>query len=232
MFVKPGLRPSDMGAAAVLTGDVIASTSLARRAVLPDLLGEAFAAIERIEGALVRPFEIYRGDSFQGIVRPENALLAATILRSRLRSVPTRSDVARDRIDARIAIGIGAIEHALDRVVESDGEAFRSSGRALDEMTRSKEGRRLRVESASAGIGSAPDLAAQLLDAIVARWTRPAAEVAYAVLSEPGIKQRQIAERLQVSQPAVSQRLKAARFQEVEKILTLYEHAVRGRGAG
>jgi hypothetical protein len=215
-----------MGSAAVLTGDVIASTSLHARSELPRILGEAFAALAEVPEMLVLPFEIYRGDSFQGVVRSEKALLAAAIVRARLRAFRGEGPDADVELDARIAIGIGKIEHALDRVVESDGEAFRRSGRALDEMASANDGRRMRIDAGIADDGSGADLAAQLLDGIASRWTQPAAEAVYLSLSDSEMTQAAMAERLSVSQPAISQRLKSARLGELKPILALYERSV------
>lgn len=215
-----------MESAAVLTGDVIASTSLHARSELPRVLAEAFDALGRLDGALLRPFEIYRGDSFQGVVRVESALLAATIVRARLRAFAGTGADEDVRLDARIAIGIGRIEHALERVVHSDGEAFQRSGRALDEMARSKEGRRLRIEAGIADALSGPDLAAQLLDAIVSRWSQPAAEAVFYTAIDAATTQAELAERLDVSQPAISQRLRSARWNDAKQVLALYERSV------
>lgn len=225
-----------MESAAVLTGDVIASTSLQARSELPRVLTEAFDAVGRLDGALLRPFEIYRGDSFQGVVRVKDALLAATMVRARLRAFVGTGADEDVRLDARIAIGIGRIEHALERVVQSDGEAFQRSGRALDEIARSKEGRRLRVEAGVAhaqnrvDAQSGPDLAAQLLDAIVSRWSQPAAEAVFYSATDASTTQAELAERLDVSQPAISQRLRSARWNDVKQILALYERSVASAG--
>ncbi len=233
-----------MESAAVLTGDVIASTSLHARSELPRVLAEAFDAVGRLDGALLRPFEIYRGDSFQGVVRTDAALLAAAIVRARLRAFVGAGADENARLDARIAIGIGRIEHALERVVESDGEAFQRSGRALDEMARSKDGRRLRVEAgvayaesrtdaqSSADAQSGSDLAAQLLDAIVSRWSQPAAEAVFYTAVDTSTTQAELAERLDVSQPAISQRLRSARWNDVKPILALYERSVASAREG
>lgn len=221
-----------MERAAVLTGEVIASNAIAVRGNVPGVLEEAFAAVARIDGALVKPFEIYRGDSFQGVVHTAHAVRVATIVRARLRAIATSSDAAADRIDARVAIGIGRIDRTQQRAVVSDGEAFRLSSRALDELTAAKEGRRLRVDTADARGDDGPDLAAQLLDPIVLRWSRPAAEAVYAVLTDAKTTQAELAERLHVSQPAISQRLKSARLRDVRKLLGLYASTVAAASPG
>jgi len=216
--------PESTNQLAVVTGDVIASTEFAERTALPHILQEAFEGLTRRIGQPIRGFEIYRGDSFQGLVEPEWALLAATILRARLRAVRLAGSPRGGALDARIAIGIGSAEHQAARVVESDGEAYRFSGRALDEMARAKETSRLRVEGRS--VPAQVHITVQLLDAIISAWSVAAAESAFLALTETDRTQADMAKRQGVSQPAVSQRLQAARFDNVQELLELYARAL------
>jgi len=214
----------NMNQLAVLTGDVIASTDFVDRTALPHILREGFEGVARRFGLPVRAFEIYRGDSFQGVLAPEQALLAATIVRARLRSVRVEGRRRSGALDARVAIGIGVVQHTVARVVESDGEAYRLSGRALDEMARPKETRRLRVEGPR--VHPQVQITVQLLDAIVSAWSVPVAESAFLALTETDRTQADMAERQGVSQPAISQRLGAARFDTVLELLDLYARAL------
>ncbi len=213
-----------MNQQAVTTGDVIASTDFVERTALPHILREAFGGVERRLGPPIRPFEIYRGDSFQGVVEPEHALLAATIVRTRLRAVRLEGSPRSGALDARVAIGIGSVEHASTRVVESDGEAYRQSGRALDRMARAKETCRLRVEGPN--VPAQVHITVQLLDAIVSTWSVPVAESAFIAMTETDLTQADMAKRQGVSQSAVSQRLSAARFENVLELLDLYARAL------
>jgi len=216
--------PTTLNPQAVATGDVIASTDFVERTALPQILREAFEGIARRIGAPVRAFEIYRGDSFQGVVEPEHALLAATIVRARLRAVRLEGSRRVGALDARVAIGIGAVEHAAARVVESDGEAYRLSGRALDEMARAKDTCRLRVEGPS--VPAQVHITVQLLDVIVSTWSVPVAESVFLALTETDRTQVEMARLQGVSQPAVSQRLHTARFDNVLELLDLYARAL------
>lgn len=209
---------------AVATGDVIASTDFAERTALPHILREAFDGVARRIGSPIRDFEIYRGDSFQGVVEPEHALLAATIVRARLRAVRLQDGQRTGALDARVAIGIGSVEYTAARVVESDGEAYRLSGHALDEMARAKETCRLRVQGPS--VPPQVHITVQLLDSIVSGWSVPVAESVFLALTETDRTQIEMAQRLGVSQPAVSQRLHAARFDNVVELLDLYARAL------
>lgn len=76
--------------------------------------------------------EMYRGDSFQVVVdNPELALSVAIALRAKLKaSTPDKSEVW----DARLSLGIGDVSFASGNILTSDGEAFRLSGRAFDNI--------------------------------------------------------------------------------------------------
>jgi len=140
-----------------------------------------------------------------------------------LRSVRVEGRRRSGALDARVAIGIGAVQHTVARV-ESDGEAYRLSGRALDEMARPKETRRLRVEGPR--VHPQVQITVQLRDAIVSAWSVPVAESAFLALTETDRTPADMAERQGVSQPAISQRLSAARFDSVHELLDLYARAL------
>jgi hypothetical protein len=81
--------------------------------------------------------EIYRGDSFQIVMeRPEVSLKVATLIRSYLISKTPQGE--KNIWDARISIGIGEIDYVSTSIVVSDGEAFRLSGRGLDNLDKAR----------------------------------------------------------------------------------------------
>ena len=76
--------------------------------------------------------EIFRGDSWQLLVSPSRyALRLACFIRAGLRS--------RSLADTRIGIGLGDVEMHGDRPGQSDGIAFRLSGRALDGLKKERD---------------------------------------------------------------------------------------------
>jgi predicted DNA-binding protein (UPF0251 family) len=124
--------------------------------------------------------------------------------------------------DARIGLGIGTIGSLnKSRVEESDGEAFRYSGRALDGL---KGYRRLSLLSPWAGFDSQFGPQCSSLDAIILRWTPEQAEAMSFMLQ--GRTQQQIARRLGVKQPAVQQRLLKAGHFAVSDCLSYFEASV------
>jgi len=210
---------------AVLTGDVVASGALPERAALPGALGEAFDALAQ-KGALERRFELFRGDSFQGVVHPGEALHAAVLIRARMRGLESQGGGLDQRPDARIAIGIGALEFAAATVGASDGEAARLSGRALDRLGRDRDGARLAVDTLDDTLRTDLDLIVRFTDSLVTRWRAPGAEVAFLALAAPEMTQEEVAARLGVTQSAVSQRRKSAAVDTVLELVQRFRDRV------
>lgn len=218
-----GKRPHSLWA--VLTGDIVgySRTERSQRRRIVDALK---ASLQQVDAVLPSQagfrFQMYRGDSFQGVMgEPQSALRAAVLIRAGLRSKvrPVRRRLAPD---CRIAIGIGAIDSPPRKAVsEGDGEAFRRSGPALDSM---KGDRRLLVNSPWPEVDR--ELAAEcaLLDLLVGRWSPQQAEAMIAHLR--GVTQADTAKMMGISQPAVVSRLKAAGGSAVEGLCERYEYVV------
>ncbi len=162
----------------VITGDLVNSTNIAAewRQTVVDVL-KACAA----DFALQTPvkIEMYRGDSFQAVVdKPECSLAVAVALRAKLRAcTPEKSGMW----DARLSIGIGEISFESDNIVTSDGEAFRLSGRAFDNIGK----RRLCISAPWTDFNEAIDLVTRFADEVISSWTARQAQVVYHSLLFP-----------------------------------------------
>lgn len=224
---------------AVVTGDVVSSTSLEDRAYLTDALKEAFEAVKKGKFGVVRSFELYRGDGFQGVLDPVQALKVTLILRARLRQWKgpvlfsavrkhTRSSKQQLPIppsylpDARISIGIGTLKHLAKKAGESDGEAFVRSGHGLDGLGRVS---RLAVSTPWEEVNAELNVSIKLLDVLVSKWSSGAAQAMFYYLTKEAT-QSEISDLLEISQPAVHKRLAAAEQMAVQTVLDRYEELV------
>jgi hypothetical protein len=215
----------------VLTIDQRGSTYAADR--VPELLAE-LARLTRGRDGLVVPFERTVGDEVQGI-------LAAGRAGAEL-AVDLTLHLLRDQ-GWSIGIGIGEVDSPLPVVSrEARGFAFYRARDAVERAKTRSKGMSVAVEGpppdapdrrrpehgpTSAGDDTAePDLAAEieallrLLAAIRARRTPQGWEVADTLASledKPG-RQRIVARSLDVSEQAVSQRVRAALWQEEEAV--------------
>jgi hypothetical protein len=214
---------------AVLTGDVTGSSSFPPdnregflqllRSTLDQVLAHSSTA-----AAFYGRFEIFRGDSFQGILmRPEEALQAAISIRAALRSNQPH-DIMHTRFDARIAIGVGMVDFLpkAGSISEGDGEAYRLSGPTLDAM---KGERHLAIKSLWSEINEELDTECALLDVLIAKWTREQAEAILWYLRKD--TQRETAIRFEISQPAVQLRLKSAGSWAVERFCKRYKELIK-----
>ena len=213
---------------AVLTGDIIASTSLSdeARGRLPD-------AIQAVAERMTRSFPAYlpyaldffRGDSWQWlVVPPGKSLRMAIFMRSLLLNA-----LPQETLDTRIAIGIGAIKSIPEGdLARGDGEAFRISGELLGQFGR---GDRLRVRLAvrmEHTYGEALDIVARLIDQQMCQWTKKQAHaISGAIL---GYTQHESARHWfspSISQQAVAQHLERAGWRTLEASISFFEHALR-----
>ena len=208
---------------AVLTADFIDSTNYSEllTAHVMAVLKEEFLAMEKSYPA--SNFNIYRGDSFQGILQtPANALDVVLLLKSALLKISTTHKSKSREADLRIAIGIGSLDYKGNTIDESNGQAFQFSGKTLDEMK--TEGRKTRLKTPNENINGEFDASLFLLDEITDRWSTASAEVIYFVLK--GLKEKEIAIELGISQSAVNQRKKAAGWEAVKALLGRYHYII------
>jgi len=202
----------------VLTGDVVESSTGSRSELLTNLK-EVFKKINALQPQLDLSFELYRGDSFQGIIlKPEDALKYSLLIRTSLKS----KDSPGGR-DARIAIGLGKVDFIADSISTSDGEAFRNSGPILDTLKAEDIG--LKIRTPWKQINEEFDVSLFLADAIIKRWTVAQAEVISESLM--GKTQGDIATQLGITQSAVNQRLKAASWEAINELIRRYNTVIK-----
>jgi len=195
---------------AVVTADMVNSTLFSREETnlwLSDLL--ELLRSENDFQWILKP-EIYRGDSFQGVLKNADDVLRMAILaRTIMRSHALNSDL-------RIAIGIGKIEQITDRPGTSDGEAFRLSGHLADNIRNQKARIAIAMKLPSEPLSSSLDL----LETVIESWTVAQSEVIVSLLLNETITQ--ISQRLSISQSAVSQRVTASKWWAVAHFLKTF----------
>ena len=225
----------------MITGDIVGSSAVKDRAFLNMAIKEAFDGIKaEKEYGMLRSFEIYRGDSFQGVLDPVHALRAALSIRARLRqwkgpasitSVSRGKKTSKRPLsiplgllpDARIAIGIGTVSYRSSKVMESDGEAFKLSGHALDGLGKSTG--RLALLTPWEEVNMETGASMQLLDALVNKWSSASAQAMFHYMVK-GSTQSELSEMLDISQPAVHKRLVAADQLAIHAALERYEQLI------
>ncbi|WP_215239508.1 SatD family protein [Dyadobacter helix] len=198
---------------AVINADIVNSTYFSPEITSKWLEGliTLLKANQDLKWAL--PPEIYRGDSFQGVLENAGqALKAAILARAYLRS----KKYNQTETDIRVAIGIGGIEKLTDRPGTSDGEAFRLSGYLADRIKQQKAKIGIALPSPSQPLSAVMDV----LETLVENWTAPQSEVITGLLNNETVSL--IAERLKISQSAVSQRINASKWWAADHLIQTF----------
>ncbi len=206
---------------AVLTGDIVGSSKLERQD-REKLLGVMHKASQEIRAfwsdAVPMDIDIFRGDSWQMLIeKPEHALEIAVYFRAYLKST-----MQNRKLDSRIVIATGTVDFIGNRVSESDGQAFRDSGKALEKMPRAVYFRYISDQNQA----SLMDAAFRLLDAIIKGWTAKQALAVTGALQ--GLTQEKIAKLWNppISQPAVLKHLDSSGWFAIETVFKSWKQHI------
>ena len=210
----------DMDIKAVITGDIVRSEQieLNKRDLLLHVLQET---VESLQNKSPMSMELFRGDSFQIVLeKPEMSLEVASMLRAGL-----KSNTPADSFgvwDARISIGIGTIDYLGDRVVTSDGEAFRLSGRGLDAMEKS----RLVIKTCWQEVNEELDAGLAFVDDLITGWSVNQAKAIFLSMGK-GLSQSNIANSIAKSQQNVSKTLTSAKESLLGRFSARFETIIK-----
>lgn len=200
---------------AIITGDVVLS-SLFSSEIKENVLKSISKLFENHNGRM----EIYRGDSFQGLLN--DPLLALEIVYQIRMYTRLLAPKTNDIMDCRLAIGIGTIDHESEKVLQGDGPAYRNSGPYLDNMQKDE---RVVCITPWKRVNDELETEIVLAEALVRRWTRLQVEVLIEAMN--GENQLQIAKKLNITQSAVNQRLMAASWNAIHIYLIRYKQIIR-----
>ena len=210
---------------AVITADLIESSAYKPEFLerVIETLQQQFVYFEEKLAEKTTNFSIYRGDSLQGIINnPEKSLLCAILLKTALNKLESEANSSIIKADLKLAIGIGSFDLKRDEISESNGEAFQFSGRTLDEI---KSGpRKLMLKTSNIDVNAEFDASLALFDFIADRWSIASAEVIFYLLQ--GLKEKEIAQIVGISQSAVNQRKKAAGWDPISVLLKRFEEKI------
>jgi hypothetical protein len=167
--------------------------------------------------------QMFRGDSYQFILDDIGQVLMKCIQLvcwfklNTDRELPVRQKGLINfstRLGTRLSIGIGEIAYEGKSVLDSDGQAFHFSGRIFDEMNKNEV---IRLTTFDDKINDTYEIILMYINLIIRQWTISQAETIYHLLTIEDGTQEKIAKVLNMSQPAVANSLRFARWKEVEK---------------
>lgn len=224
----------------IITGDIVASQTL-RPKVRQKLFADTNALLKDLKKTWIGNYETYRGDSLQCEVKsPELALRTALMIRAYFKSYLSEKEIPKVEanrmkeertkgyfttdFDVRLSIGIGEVDFLKkNKIASSDGQAFRLSGEALDDLK--QESHRMSIRTLNPDFDGQVEPSILLLDAIIQKWTQNGAELILYLLQNK--KEDEIAALLNISQSAVNQRKKNAQWFAIEKLIQFFEKTVK-----
>lgn len=199
---------------ATITGDIVKSRTVEKAAVWAEPLKQ----IITFSGIPATKWSIYRGDSFQIAIDIPSALRLAVLIKASIRKTD------REKLDVRLAIGVGEEDNGENVVNESMGSAFIYSGELLDELKSKKV--HLGIRSPWGEFDKEMNMMFRLALVIMNSWSANTAEVAELLFSVPGITQQQIADRLNIAQSSVNDRIKRGSVYEIIELEKYYNERV------
>ncbi len=198
--------------AAVLTGDLVASSKAGAQAIdhaMQDL-ERAAQKISKFAGGNAC-FTRSRGDGWQALIHnPAYALRAVFLLLAELRA-------GDSGLSTRLAVAIGDVaQYGGTDLSDAAGPAFEHSGRALEKI---KRNRRLIAGGDCAEMA----MLLPLTETLTRSWTRAQAEAISLALLPDAPVQTELASQLGITQQSLGERLDLAGFNQIQDTLSQLE---------
>lgn len=192
---------------------------------IPDLIRASFQAVNRLvpqESKL--KYEIIRMDEFLAFSEsPVHSMRSLIMLLSAFRFLSYKE--LSERIGLRVCEGIGPVEYAQEHLRESDGTAFRQASTGIGKMKRNQL---ISITSPDKSLNEEFALTCNFMDILIQSWSDEQAEAMF--LNLTGKNQMEISTLLNISQPAVNRRLKAAHFDTIRKFIDRFENLLNPGG--
>lgn len=188
---------------AVITADIVNSTKILDkdRKLLSEILDKI---IQELQFVGMLRCEMYRGDSFQVLVEDYQYAIKIAIL---IRLGLIKSNLlGKAKLDARMVIGIGDVSYEDNKIILSDGEAFRLSGRAFDSLGK----KRILLATNNIEVDRQLNLLLAFIDDILLHISISQSRCLYESLLL-NLPQKDIAKMLGMTQPNVAKLLKASK---------------------
>lgn len=194
----------------IITGDIINS-----KKNTPENWLKALKNILRSFGKTPQTWEVYRGDSFQLEVQPEQALLSCMLIKATIKQF--------EGLDVRLAIGIGEKTYQSKNITESNGSAFVNSGECFEKLKKTT----LAIKSPFNSFDIALNIMLELAQLTINNWSSTSAILIKTTLENPDLNQNQLAKIQNKTQGNISQGLKRAGFDEISKLLDYYKTQIQ-----
>jgi hypothetical protein len=195
---------------AIITGDIINS----RHASNPDTWLTPLKELMGEWGKSPQTWEIYRGDSFQLEIAPQDALFAAIRIKACIRSV--------EKLDVRMGIGIGEKSYAAPRITESNGTAFIHSGETFEKLKK----QHLIIKSPWPELDTQLNLLFSLAAIALDKWAPATAQLIAVSIANSGLSQKELGDKIERTQSTISEGQKRAHYEEIMALEGFYRERI------
>ena len=185
---------------AILVGDIVNSRQQDMTLWLP--------VLEESLQEYSKTFDIFRGDSFQAEISLEKCFEFVFYIKARIKAL--------GKLDVRIGIGIGTVDHIGKEINSSTGDAFIYAGEAFDTLKKDLIALRSPWKDYDQPVNIMLETATELAN----RWTVNMAESVSAALIHPEYNQQELTKVLnRKHQSQVSTELTKAHYALIRKVI-------------
>ena len=197
----------------IITGDIINSKQYAPEVWMKPLKRE----LNKM-GKSPLNWEIYRGDSFQLLIKkPGDALLSAIAIKAAVKSI--------SKLNVRMSMGFGEVSFNASKITESNGTAFVHSGEKFELLKQEKQN--LAIKSAWPEFDKEINLYLKLTLIVMDNWTVNAAKAMRIAIENQDKLQVDLGKILGINQSAVSLRLKRAYYEEIMEVNAMFRSKLK-----
>lgn len=186
----------------VIIGDIVQSRQIKNRAETQKTFSQAIADIDRhFKGTFLSPPTLTIGDEFQAVLQTTQDLFLMI----------HQFEIAMAPVQVRFGLGLGNIDTPINRqaAIGMDGSAFHHAREAIEQARRQNR-KYLLITSVEEAQSKALALLLSWIDLNIQSWSLDKLKILY--LHRQGKRQKEIAQSLNLTQPAISQHLNKPAF--------------------
>ncbi|HHE54854.1 MAG TPA: ArsR family transcriptional regulator [Caldithrix abyssi] len=181
----------------VIIGDIVQSRQIKKRAQVQKIFAQAIADLERnFNDSFLSPPTLTIGDEFQAVLQSTQDLFMLV----------HQFEIAMEPVQVRFGLGLGQIETPINRqaAIGMDGSAFHYAREAI-EQARLQNRKYLLITAMDEIQHKALELLLRWIDLNLQTWSIEKLKIL--TMHRQGKRQKEIANSLKMSQPAISQHL-------------------------